>query len=326
MKPSVEANETSSSPIRPPESFTFVLNVSDLGSQPNYELAPGHFLRRATPQEQVTIKEILQHFAFGFSSVPYQWEARLPHPGGQVELLPETDWRYYVLAFRGTNDIAHELEQASYLAPCELEFGFTVIYQDFGTGPMGGIQYYSGALFQTIDSLRLSDEYFVPMLPEAAQTISELRNLVHALDSSDPLNIKRLLMQIRHLRSLPRKSPLLFLGYFGVLESLLTHAPKPADPYDSITRQVKKKLNLLNHRWRTPLDYSVFGATTHEMIWSKMYGYRSVLAHGGTADFKTDLKILKNHDQALRLLRDTVKAVTRQALYEPQLLTDLKEC
>ena len=55
-----------------------------------------------------------------------------------------------------------------------------------------------------------------------------------------------------------------------------------------------------------------------------MYQYRSVLAHGGRVEFTGDLATLRNHAQALGLLRDTVKAVIRQAL--PRLLLDLREC
>src|SRR5207247_10961722 len=47
------------------------------------------------------------------------------------------------------------------------------------------------------------------------------------------------LRQLANRKSLLRASPLLLLGYFAILESLLTHNPKPTDPYDSITRQLK---------------------------------------------------------------------------------------
>ncbi len=58
-----------------------------------------------------------------------------------------------------------------------------------------------------------------------------------------------------------------------------------------------------------------------------MYHYRSLLAHGGVPNFQErELRILRNHDNALKLLKDTVKATIRQALIEPQLLVDLREC
>jgi hypothetical protein len=57
-----------------------------------------------------------------------------------------------------------------------------------------------------------------------------------------------------------------------------------------------------------------------------MYGYRSCLAHGGTPDFKRELSGLGDPGRAMDLLKWTVKAVCRQALIEPQLIADLKDC
>ena len=57
-----------------------------------------------------------------------------------------------------------------------------------------------------------------------------------------------------------------------------------------------------------------------------MYLYRSNVAHGGTPDFSKELRLLVNHESALQLVKETVKAVIRQALNEPQLLLDLKDC
>ena len=57
-----------------------------------------------------------------------------------------------------------------------------------------------------------------------------------------------------------------------------------------------------------------------------MYEYRSAIAHGVKPDFAKDLQILKSHDHALELLKETVKAVIRQVLVEPTLIHDLREC
>jgi len=110
------------------------------------------------------------------------------------------------------------------------------------------------------------------------------------------------------------------------LEALLTHAPVPTDPYDSITRQIKKKLTLLNHLLLYPIDYSDFGAAALEKIWAKMYDYRSTVAHGGKPNFANEHKLLKSHQCALNLVQETAKAVITQALREPQLILDLREC
>jgi hypothetical protein len=132
--------------------------------------------------------------------------------------------------------------------------------------------------------------------------------------------------QLVALKTLPHYSPLRFLGYFALLESMLTHLPNPEDRYDSITRQVKKKIALLNERWEPKINYGPFGGAAAEKVWSKMYEYRSQIAHGGIPEFTAGLSILVNAEQALSLIIETVKAVARQSLIEPRLVKDLREC
>jgi len=111
-----------------------------------------------------------------------------------------------------------------------------------------------------------------------------------------------------------------------VLEALLVHPPNPTDPYDSITRQVKKKVALLDHRCKRGIDYTLFGGAQPETIWTKMYAYRSNLAHGGVPTFDGELRILENQSNALALIKQTVKTILRQAPLEPQLVADLRDC
>lgn len=125
------------------------------------------------------------------------------------------------------------------------------------------------------------------------------------------------------LKDLPRFSPLQILGYFAILESVLTHQPNPDDRYESITRQITQELALLNRRWQPALDYSLLGGASHEKIWTKMYAHRSSIAHGRKPDFKSQLALLKNAATANALIRDTVKRALCQAYIEPLLVGDL---
>jgi hypothetical protein len=106
----------------------------------------------------------------------------------------------------------------------------------------------------------------------------------------------------------------------------LTHAPNPDDRYDSITRQIKQKLALLNRRWKPALDYSAFAPLSHDKIWSKMYAYRSAIAHGATPNFAQELAALGKAENANLLIREAVKKTVLQAIEEPQLLADLHDC
>lgn len=312
--------------IAQPENYAFVMNVWHLTDAACYTLAPGHELRRATAEEITVIKNIIRNPDSPFLPPRYQhlWEHRWPHPGGNIEYLAESEWRYFVIAFRGLNSTLRQLEIAFDLALLELEVAFTVL-TDLGGTAGRGVIWNENRLFHVLNDDSHSHSFFRDV---SASDIEAIQGIYAQLQNHDHrvVDITRQITQLGQLKGLPHSSPLRFLGYFALLESLLTHKPKPSDPYDSITRQVKKKLALLDHRWPQPLDYSPFKGTLTDKIWSVMYDYRSLVAHGGTPAFTGKLAILRNHDTALILLKEAVKAVIRQALAEPQLLLDLREC
>jgi hypothetical protein len=301
------------------ESFAFVLNVGRLIGAPSYSVAPGHELRRARPDEVAVIKDTIGFLGpnptFRFKSL---WEHQVPSQGAQVVRLPESEWRYFVIAFKGNNLLLSQLERAFDLAPLELEVGFTVLAQ-------GGVVWLPGRLFHVLEVARHDIPFGVDV---SVGDIDEMRAIHSQLQGRDDslINVQNLALQLGQLKALPHYSPLRFLGYFAILESLLTHAPKPSDPYDSITRQVRKKLSLLNNRFSRPIDYSRFSGAAADTIWARMYEYRSRVAHGDAPDFTKDLAVLRNQETALALIKETVKAVIRQALIEPQLLLALREC
>ena len=185
--------------------------------------------------------------------------------------------------------------------------------------------FHEARIFHVLEDARTRDAFFVHV---SEGDLQEIINISSQLQRTEGqlIDIKRLSNQVGQLKGFPHQSPLRFLGYFAVLESLLTHPPKGTDPYDSVTRQVKKKISLLDNRWTRRIDYSLFGGGAPDTVWNKMYAYRSLLAHGGSTNFTGDLTTLGSHDQALQLVKETVKAVIRQALIEPRLLLDLREC
>ena len=266
--------------------YAFVMNVNRLTDATHYALVQNHELRRAEPDEIAVIKGILDRVAI----VPTlqwlrPWERQWPHPGGTVQFLPEAEWRYFVIAFQGSNATVADLETAFDLSPLELEIGPTVIHDLLENQLAHGLALHPGRLFHVLDSATRDDAFFLDV---SLSDIETTRAILSLLREHDPrlVDIKRLATQLSHLKALPHDSPLRFLGYFAVLEALLTHPPKPSDPYDSITRQVKQKLALLDHRWQPGLDYGSFGGASHDTIWSRMYSYRSRVAHGaaGHAD------------------------------------------
>jgi hypothetical protein len=243
-----------------------------------------------------------------------------------LPLLPEDQWKYFVVGFEGSNPPISALEQILSIAPVEFKLGFILLRSLFEgrKTKTPTLIFDPGQLFSQVKRTRSED---LPFVEITAAIASDILTMHQALQTHGRqlVSVERLLEEMLGLDALPYDSPLLFLGYFAILESLLTHAPNPTDTIDSITRQVKRKLILLDNRWQPRLDYATFKGAAPESIWSQMYGYRSALAHGSEPDFKGKFNLL-NRRSALTLLRQTVKSVLRQTINEPQLIFDLRNC
>lgn len=311
----------------PPECFAFVTNVSKIVGAEELTLFQGYKLRRATSREVQKIKELLSCSTEGlFGLRDFPWEYNRDADGNAIP-LPESEWRYFVIAFQefGMTDLY--LQYTFPLVRLELEVAFLA-----GPAPtVPGRAYpvaihHSGRLFQLLDQFKLGTANLFDATATDAEEVSRICSLLQSHDK-EVVNIQQIAAQLLEFEALPRGRPALFLAYFGILESLLTHRPQPTDPYDSITRQVKRKVALLNNRWSPQIDYSLFGDAKPDAVWGKMYAYRSSLAHGDVPDFKNgELRALGGPDNAMALLKSTVKAVSRLALSEPQLIADLKDC
>ena len=309
-------------------SFSFVLNVGELEGDTliGLPLGQGLTLRRASDGEIAAIKDVLTEHA---GTTSFQaWEHTRVSTGKNrhsYEPLPTDQRKYFLFDFDGSDSQISELDRAMSLATFELKLGFTVLQEPYEGSQTVGLLFDPGRLFSQTRRAAAGALEFVSMTQARANELACLRQELHGCDEGI-LNLKKLMGGMLELDSLPYQSSLLFLGHFAILESLLTHAPNPKDTIDSITRQVKSKLALLDNRWDPRLDYSKFKGAKPDAVWSKMYNYRSCLAHGSEPDFKGDLQLLGDKFVALKLLRQAVRAVLRVACGEPQLVVDLRNC
>ncbi|MEE9163150.1 MAG: hypothetical protein V3U35_09315, partial [Candidatus Neomarinimicrobiota bacterium] len=168
-----------------------------------------------------------------------------------------------------------------------------------------------------------------PFLNLGAVELDELRlvyNKVNDLKSDG--DILRIAMKsLGQLDTVPKSSPLRFLGYVSILESIITHHPAPKDPYDSLTRQVAQKMLLVGHRSIIPIPYELFGSQVNrKKLWNQLYDYRSKIAHGAAPEFNGRFQRLKDFPTVLEFISSATVAVMRQALEEPKLIADLREC
>lgn len=307
--------------------FSFVVNVGRLVDAESYALAEGIVLRRATEDEVAIIKPYLEMYSpVPIKGLPSIWERPLNIVSGQpVFPLPMSEARFFVISFRSPGPDRTSLGLAYSLCRCELEIGFTVSLFPAGRG----IASNPAQIHRVAAEIGMMPDPAKFFFEVSSDDVAEIVETAAELDKANPEfdDVKKFARQLAEIRLLPSYSSLLFLGYFAILESVLTHQPKPKDTIDSITRQIKKKIALLNGRFPVPLDYRPFQNTDPDQIWSAMYDLRSTMAHGGKVDFESSpLKRLNDFESALVLLKDTVKKTVRHCLREPRLVRDLREC
>jgi hypothetical protein len=312
-----------------PHPFAFVLNVSRLVGGSSLEIIPGHILRRANEEEIRFTKKVIASL-FAEHSDGGLWETRGPKPGqSKFVKLPKRQWRYFVIEFSGGNQEIELLERALSVAPCRLDVGFILSVASFRGGKLPVCLYHPPRLFQSLSAMSYAAGSARGLTISVNKSDAEqVRKIYLKLAKNDNriVDLDKVFKLVFELKDLPRFSPLQVLGYFAVLESILTHAPNPDDRYDSITRQIKQKLALLNKRWNPPLDYSGFSGLSHDKVWSRMYAYRSAIAHGSTPSFVGELSVLGKAENANLLICEALRKTICQAIEEPQLLADLQDC
>jgi len=140
-----------------PNSFSFVLNVSrlvDQSPEARLPVAPGHDLRKATKAEVGAIKDVMIHHSA--ASVFSAWQSGdeyITEDGGTSrKSLPEDQWRYFVIAFEGSNSTMVEIERALSIASFELKIGFTLLQEVIPARGAPWLIYHPGRLFAQVNS------------------------------------------------------------------------------------------------------------------------------------------------------------------------------
>ena len=290
----------------------------------------GWILGKATLDEALSCSKILQEYgSLNFLSQPKQ-EMAISPSGNGFQFVPLNDiskWRYVVVRPTAAAEIDRELlAEALRISDADL---CVEIWCKRKSHDSEVIQSHPAQCVQYL--ARASRE-------ELSQTLEvnhliEVVNLRARFDNDKFRSIVKAIEMFRALDVNP-PSAVKMLGYFGVIESLLSHAPLPSDSADSISRQLKRNLILINNRMDSnrSLGFNEFGNTKAEVVISKLYAYRSAIAHGGDESVKLK-KLTDLHqgwpENALdlwpdRFLRRLVKRVLVHALREPQLVIDLK--
>jgi hypothetical protein len=313
-----------------PKRVWFVVNRLEIVCALPADLSHGHFLRQATDDEITRFKGL----AKSMGGIPPEeiYETRVvpmpvtgPGSAWKTESLAPGENRYYVIeppqeaeispeGFRHIDHLQHELDQACRLSRIEIEFPVTMF-------PNEGYQTRGYDWWSSIWSAHCYRPASV--LDDVA--VNEMREVFGDLLSVSKAfaQIKRASEKFLRLRRVG-DSELYPLGLFAIIESLLTHEPHGG--YDSLGHQIRSKIPLLENRMPAKLDYSCFTTKDSSQTWSKLYKYRSLIAHGGIADFTSaELKALKGASETKTFLDRAVKSIIRIAMKEPQLISDLQK-
>lgn len=233
--------------------YTFILNNIQPDFTEEIEVIPKHFFRNANQNEIENIKSTIK--SLGGPYLPFfdtpvyesKWKKEDCNGSQDYFYAGPDKWRYYVIAFEGNNSKINVLQYASNLIKNHMDFGFTILKMH----PEGmGIAFSNS--FRTIyqyhnDPMLYFKEPSI-LTENDMRLISEYHDLIEQFSDNFPF-IKKAVSKLSILKQIPPDSDLLILGYFSIIESLITHAPRSNETLDLINHQIANKIILLRKRF-----------------------------------------------------------------------------
>lgn len=184
-----------------------------------------------------------------------------------------------------------------------------------GVDPLGGQQFYQKPIFDL--TCNLTSENIVSLIENFV-----MYNKLHGTKHE---GIKRAVDLYRTNMLFPSRNRLHVLGYFAILEMLLTHKPNDKEIGDSLMHQLKTKIDFISSRLTTKIDYSGISNTLPTArIWNELYAYRSAIAHGDHIDLSKKHGNLKDEHLITSFIAEVTRTIIKYALKEPDLVNGLK--
>lgn len=303
--------------------FVFLGDLIKLETKYPMELIEGHFINKANPTQVNIIKNNIENLgkAMGFVE-RYETVATKGENGGLLlKRLESNEWNYWIIEY-STLQIDPHLSTALCLSSVDLNPLFQIVYVDPTSGPGRICQYdyYSNFVRDCVSNFKTK------FIGEAeTMEIKEIYGLAKNFDTYKDKyqNISKALKDFEDLKIISKRTSFKIVGMFSIIEALITNN-------NGITQQLKSKLNLLNNRFEKKLDHNLYfkgpNNLAFEKVIEKLYTYRSDIAHGNWSDFRNELKVIADANQAYNFLYTLVKKLVVHSLKEPQLIKDLKMC
>jgi hypothetical protein len=258
-----------------------------------------------------------------------EWIPDLVKPNGEKGEYRILDkWRYWIISIPEISLDTLTIDLAVELLKNDLDLGFTQSYdENYEDTRISRFHWNTSRISSFFDPQNFHEIHPAKQIKDSEiKEITENHALIKSTEKSYPI-LNKAQQNFSQLKSLHRQSQLVTLGYFSIIEALITHKPRLNESLDSLIHQVSTKMVLLSKKFQRRLDYdSHFGQLEKDKVWKLLYGYRSALAHGKHADFKSEFKSLKDISNVLSFLKESVKLTLLLAMKDPDFLTDLKKC
>lgn len=288
---------------------------------PSFEITEDYIFKKANTEQIELIKSRFPG-PEEIAKFTYRYESYLNDKGAIVPLNKE-NWNYWIIE-HGKDQSDWDFEVSLTLSSIDIN----VLFEKIG---IGGILT-TPQIFHNFLSERHMRFNRKIMADSDLIQIREIYNNLGCFRKKNETNsfkyISKAIDDFYNLRLIPHSTPFKIVGIFSILEALLTY--NPVRGQNSLTHQLKTKLNLLNNRISAKIDYaSHFKCSPHisfETLIEKLYNYRHNIAHGDFSDFNNKLQIILGRKEAYEFLYNLLKKVLLASLNEPELVNDLKQC
>ncbi|NRB65140.1 MAG: hypothetical protein HRU40_19340 [Saprospiraceae bacterium] len=313
-----------------PSGITFIYsNVDFEEADLPFKLSETMTLRAATTAE---VEQLNEHLVETYGSqskwiVPFDQElVDVEENGSKKTVYSQSEkGRWWVIAFNGYNPQIIELQRVATLISPKLHFGSTFTFNEPNQQGKRNVTMYGG--HSQIELLvEESRKKYVNVRTDELHKLKKYYRLI-TNEQSKYEHVRFVLDLYSSSAKLRIHSGLLTLSLFSIIESLIAHKPRLTETLDSITHQIKHKVNLLSKRFDHSLKYKdYFGEIGNQKLWSKLYGLRSDIAHGQTYEFSGANELLKSLENTNTFLDEVAKELIKLSIEEHELVSDLREC
>lgn len=287
--------------------FIFILsNITFEQNNIPFSISENILIRAATEQEIIKFKSDLGRIYGHFFAISNATESIL-----------------WVLKF--TNDVdLYDLAKIACLVNPKIYFELNIKYTEPNEHGISAV-FDSTSYRSVIEKIAFTQNSEQIMV--SIEELNKLKKYYNELTTLPEISMHALDM-FYEASTLSINSELLTLSLFSIIESLITHKPRLTETLDSITHQIKNKLNLLSKRFDCAIEHRhYFGAVGFQTLLNKLYALRSDIAHGQMYSFTSgDYQLLRNLENVNKFLDEIVREIIKLSINEFQLIEDIKAC